>query len=67
MFHIIVSLFWCDELYRAENCKIGGSLSGGYEHFYLTAYNIIQPDKIRPTFRRNMSPPSFGLKSKQER
>jgi hypothetical protein len=36
------------------------------EEFCLLGYNAVRYSKSIPTFRKNISPPSSGLKSKQE-
>jgi hypothetical protein len=41
--------------------RIWGCHSGGCEEFYLLRYNAMWSVKSQPTFRRNMSPPSFRV------
>jgi hypothetical protein len=40
------------------------SQSGGYEEFHLLGYKPCNPVKIKPTSRRNISPPPPGSKNK---
>jgi hypothetical protein len=46
------------------SCWIQGSHSGGHEEFYLLGYNAVQSGESQQRFRRNITPPSSGLKSK---
>jgi hypothetical protein len=47
-----------------ENCRILGSHSGGFEGFCLLGYNAVYSVESQSMFRRNISPPSSGSKSK---
>jgi hypothetical protein len=41
-------------------CKIVGSHSSGYEEYYILGYNAVKFVECRPTFQRNISPPSLA-------
>jgi hypothetical protein len=57
---------WTDLRASIQLCRTSGYHSGGYEGFFVLKYNIILAELVecKPTFRRNMSPPSSRSKKK---
>jgi hypothetical protein len=52
------------ETHKNKGRCIWDSHSRGYEEFYLLAHNAMYFVESQPTFRKNTSPPSSGLRSK---
>jgi hypothetical protein len=50
-----------------KSCRIFGSPSDDYEEYYLLGYNVMWSIESQPTLRRNISPPSSGLRISQAR
>jgi hypothetical protein len=49
------------------SCRIWGSHSCGHDELYLPGYNAVLSSENQPTFRRKISFPSSGLKSKSSK
>jgi hypothetical protein len=49
---------------KNQTCRILDFHSGGYDEFYLLRHLASYSFQIQLKFRRNMSPPSSGLKNK---